>query len=64
LAHYGPEAKEARAQLRGIVVGTLDRLWPQERSQSSEVRMPPALAERLYDNVQALSPQDDTHRSL
>ena len=64
LAHYGPEAKEARAQLRGIVVGTLDRLWPQERSQASEVRTPPALAEHLYDNVQALSPKDDTQRSL
>src|SRR6516225_9951074 len=31
LAHYGPEAKECRAQLRETVTTLLDQLWPENR---------------------------------
>src|SRR3974390_3117743 len=36
LAHYGPEAKEARELLRGAVVGLLDQFWPAEASQPAQ----------------------------
>ncbi len=63
LAHYGPETQETRDLLRGVVVDSLDRIWPQERGQTSEV-VPPSNAEVVLDKIQALSPKDDTQRSL
>jgi len=65
LAHYGPETKEARETLRISVIRSLDRLWPQERPQSSEAPLQPERsAEGLLDEIQALSPKDDKQRSL
>jgi hypothetical protein len=64
LAHYGPEAKEARDLLRGAVVANLDRMWPQERRRTSEVTAPTAAADVLFEKIQALSPTDDKQRSL
>ena len=63
LAHYGPETKEARDLLRGVVVRAIDRIWPQERTRPSEVQ-PSSGAEVVYDKIQALSPKDDKQRSL
>jgi len=63
LAHYGPETKEARDLLRGAVVANLDRIWPQERGRTSEM-VPTSTAEAVLDKIQALSPKDDTQRSL
>jgi len=63
LAHYGPETKETRDVLHGVVVESLDRIWPQERSQTSEV-VSPSTPEVVLDKIQALSPKDDTQRSL
>ena len=64
LAHYGPETKEARDLLRGAVVANLDRIWPQERMRASEAVPPSTGADVLLDKIQALSPKDDTQRSL
>jgi len=64
LANYGPEAKEARDVLRGVVVHNLDRLWPQERSEASGPPAPPGGSDVLYQKIQALSPDNDTQRSL
>src|SRR5690349_15050736 len=35
LAHYGPEAKGAREQLKRAVAGTLEVLWPTQASDVS-----------------------------
>jgi hypothetical protein len=64
LAHYGPEAKEAREVVRVAVVSWLDRLWPQEGSRTSAVGGSPTNAEHLLDTVNELSPKDDAQRSL
>jgi hypothetical protein len=64
LAHYGPEAKETRELLRGAVVDTLDRLWPQERGTTSQVAVSTTGAEDILVKIEALSPGDDTQRSL
>jgi hypothetical protein len=64
LAHYGPEAKEARDLLHNAVVRILDQMWPQELTRTSEVNPSSAGAEVLFDKIQALSPKDDKQRSL
>jgi hypothetical protein len=64
LANYGPEAKEVRDLLRGVVARNLDRLWPQERSTTSGPPVPPGGSEVLYQRIQALSPTNETQRSL
>jgi hypothetical protein len=65
LANYGPEAKEVRDLLRGVVALNLDRLWPQERSTTSGPPVPARFgSEVLYQRIQALSPTNETQRSL
>ena len=61
LSHYGPEAKESRNVLRDLTAGMLDRLW--QKSSPSLVKMAPSgSGESLYDEIQALSPQNDSQR--
>jgi hypothetical protein len=65
LAHYGPETKETRDLLRGTVADSIDRIWPQERTQASKPPAPPTTGpEALIGNIQALSPKDDHQRSI
>ncbi len=65
LAHYGPETKEARNLLRGTVADSIDRTWPQERTQPSKLPAPSTTSpEALISNIQALSPKDDRQRSI
>jgi hypothetical protein len=59
LAHYGPEAKEARDELRGSIVHTLDTMFSQDASQLESTK-----GELLYDTIQGLSPRDDAQRSM
>jgi hypothetical protein len=63
LAHYGPEAKDARDLLRGFVINGLNRVWPQEEEQASE-KPQSTDAEAFVDSIQALLPKDDTQRAL
>jgi hypothetical protein len=37
LAHYGPETKKVRDLLHSAVARTLDRLWPQDRREHSQM---------------------------
>lgn len=65
LAHYGPETAETRELLRGVVQQTIDRVWPQNHSQHSELA--PAMSasnEALYDKILGLSPTSETQRAL
>ncbi len=64
LAHYGPEAQEARALLRNDVIGNLDKMWPQERRRTAEETVSTAQSDVLFDKLQALSATDDQQRSL
>jgi hypothetical protein len=59
LAHYGPEANEARSELRGAVVHVLDVLFSKDASQLGSTK-----GELLYDKIQGLSPKDDAQRSI
>lgn len=63
LAHYGPEAKEARDTLRGSVASVLD-LVSSDGADSAVQFGTSAHGEALYDKVQGLSPKDDVQRSI
>ena len=54
LANYGPEAKGVRDLLRDLVVRSLDRLWPQERSRTSIAPASAAGWNALYETMHAL----------
>jgi hypothetical protein len=64
LAHYGPESKEARDQLRNSVVRALDQMWSKDRAGLSQLEPSSTASEVLYDKIQALSPKDDAQRSI
>ncbi len=63
LAHYGPEASEARDLLRRSIAYVIDQTWPKGGAGPSQP-MPTAGAEAFYDTIQALTPQNDIQRSL
>jgi hypothetical protein len=64
LAHFGPEAGKIREELRGNVASTLDRVWQEERSRSSHSAPRNFGAEIMYEEIQQLSPQNDSQRAL
>ena len=63
LAHYGPEAREARDLLRLAVARIIDQTWLSSSTGSAQP-MPSMRSEALFDTIQALSPQNDAQRSL
>jgi hypothetical protein len=65
LASYGPEAREARAELRTNLIAVHRRIWPESETQSAD--LDPAAsrgqANEFYETVQNLSPNTDSqHR--
>jgi hypothetical protein len=63
LAHYGPDAKEARDVLRSSVLGAIDSLSSKDASIAGQFGTS-ASGEVLYDKVQGLSPKDDAQRAI
>jgi hypothetical protein len=63
LAHYGPEAKEARNQLRTAMTDLLNRTWPADGSPS-QASEPPGQYEGLYETLQALPANNESQRTL
>jgi len=64
LAHYGPDAKEAREQLKEIVTLALVRMWPKNHAERSLAAAKPFRAEVLYDKIQDLVPTNDVQRGI
>jgi flagellar biosynthesis component FlhA len=66
LAHFGPDAGDARAALRQTLTIALQRIWPQDSAQSSRLDAPQTTAggQTLLDRIQKLSPRDDAQRWL
>jgi hypothetical protein len=62
LAHYGPEAKEARELLRSTVTRILDQMWSKDRTSLTQLEPQSAGGEALFDKIQALSPWDLSER--
>jgi hypothetical protein len=63
LAHYGPEAKEARDELRNSVVGLIAQMWPNGGTGLSQTAPVSASSEVLYDKVQTLAPKNDAQHA-
>jgi hypothetical protein len=64
LAQYGPEARPVREQIRSTVGPFADRLWREKEAGASGPFETDAAAERVYLDIQKLSPHDDLQRSL
>jgi len=64
LAHYGPEAKEARDLLKLSVAGMIDRIWPSDAVANAKLGPTNARGELFFDQIQELKPQNDVQRSL
>lgn len=63
LAHYGPEAKEARDLMRLSAAGMIDRIWSEDSSNSVSGSSSTA-REAFYDKIEELAPQNEVQRSL
>ena len=46
LAHYGPEAAEARPALRRALEGAIARIWPENKHQAAQLAPPAPAAKR------------------
>jgi hypothetical protein len=60
LTMYGPETKEIRAMLRGVVGHMTDQMW------SSNSPVPPSAAggENIFERIHGLSPKNEPQRLL
>src|SRR5438132_13550213 len=64
LALYGPEAAEARTELRAAVFAAVQRLWPSGRNRRDQLTPGEQAGDMVYVAIQGLSPHDDTQRAL
>jgi len=64
LAFYGPETREIRAMLRGIIVAEIERLWQPDSAGSTDLAQAPATlaGDDVYVKILALNPQSDAQR--
>jgi len=64
LALYGPEAAEARTELRAAVVAAVQHLWSTDRNRPGQLTPGEQAGDMVYVAIQGLSPHDDTQRAL
>jgi hypothetical protein len=66
LAHYGPETKPIRDQIRRAVEYKLAATWPEDDPRAARVDTSEATpaVEAIEDEIRGLSPQSDAQRAL
>ena len=64
LAHYGTEAKEARAMLQRSANAAIEQFRPANGARPGPLDREASSVESLYDHIQRLSPQSEAQRSL
>ncbi len=64
LAQYGPEARPIRQQLRSAIGPFADRLWHEKLATTAAPFSFVAASEKVYQDIQALTPQNDMQKSL
>ena len=64
LAAYGPEAADARAQLRGAVAATVQQIWPGEANVPARLAPDTQAGNVVYGAIQGLSPNNNMQGSL
>lgn len=63
LAHYGLETQETRDVLRNSVEDMIQRIWPEESTNSPLGKGEDARYDEVYDRILALQPKNDTQRT-
>ena len=61
---YGPEAAEARGELRAAVADGIGRIWSSDRGGPAHLATSHQAGDALYVALQRMSPRDDTQRTL
>lgn len=64
LAHYGPEAQEARDLLKTVMAGAVERIWPKRGSHPQVLEPTGSRADLFYDKLEQLEPKNDVQRGL
>ena len=64
LAYYGPEASEARLQLRAAVTGSDRTVLAERRRRGDRVQRGRVAARALHDRISRLIPVTETHHAL
>ena len=64
LAIYGPETKDARAQLRELILSIIARMHPAKDTQALQSGAKARPGEALLGAIQELAPKDDAQRVL
>jgi hypothetical protein len=62
LESFGPESKDLRVQLQHSLEGAIDRIWPKEDAQLSELR-PKEFSRNINAQVEVLVPKNATEAS-
>jgi len=63
LEAYGPETEQSRTLARQFVEDALDRIWPKERSQLSQLR-PAYSGQAFYKQMEQLVPKNDAQTAI
>ena len=63
-AHYGPETKEVRTQLKGLVAGMVTHFEGRDGSGATDVQAPTVRGELPVNELQALVPKTEAQRAL
>ena len=61
---YGPEAAQTRARFHEGVEEAVQRIWPQATASAADLIPNLQEGNRLYGDIQALSPHDEAQRGL
>src|ERR1700756_2426370 len=64
LALYGPEALPIRQEMRGAIGPVVDRIWREKKLNGRGPFEASAAAEKVYLDIQALTPNTDVQRSI
>jgi hypothetical protein len=64
LAEYGPEARPVRQHPRSAIGPFADRLWREKEATTVAPFSFITAAEKVYQEIQALTPQNDVQKSL
>jgi len=64
LAYYGPEAGDARAQLRAAVKESIERFWPADNAKATGFTADALQLEALHDRISQLIPGTEMHNVL
>ena len=64
LTLYGPEAADARLELRDVVADGVRRMWPAKRSDRVQSAPNEQVGDTFYEAIHRLSPHDDSQRAL